>query len=335
MLGSHRGWVPSPAEPLASLLQDCGFGARTASSALNPYLRAAHIAASLVRWRRAIDVAVVLVYSGRSFAVADLASRLTSTLGVPLVLWLHGGNLPELVKRRPDPVRRVICRAERLVAPSPFLAREFRHLQVPVSIIPNPLAIDAYPFRVRSRIRPRILWMRTFGEVYRPELALRVFARALAEHPNARLTMAGQDRGLRDRAEALAAELGISRAVVFPGFLQERAKLEALAEHDLFLNTTRVDNMPVALLEAAACGLPIVSTSAGGIPDVFKDGREALLTPTDNEEELADSIGRLVRDPALSRQLATAARCVALTCGAERVCEQWAELLCSRRRVTR
>ena len=53
-----------------------------------------------------------------------------------------------------------------------------------------------------------------------------------------------------------------------------------LDQADVFLNTTNYDNTPVSVLEAMACGLPLVSTNVGGIPYLLEDGKTALLAPS-------------------------------------------------------
>ena len=94
MLGGRRDWVPNPAEMLAasSRTEDVGVG----SSRSIPTVRFA----SSTPWRcslvggRSIDVVVVMIYSGPAFVVAMLTVGFARLLGLPVVLHLHGGNLP-------------------------------------------------------------------------------------------------------------------------------------------------------------------------------------------------------------------------------------------------
>ena len=140
-----------------------------------------------------IDLQLVQVYSGRGFIVADLASALGKALGQKLVFCLRGGNLPEFSRRHPAWVRRVFKRADRLVAPSSFLARELSWLDLPVQVISNHIELERYPFRQRAVVRPRLFWMRTFHPIYNPEMAVRLLERLRSEFPDIRLVMAGPD----------------------------------------------------------------------------------------------------------------------------------------------
>jgi glycosyltransferase involved in cell wall biosynthesis len=121
--------------------------------------------------------------------------------------------------------------------------------------------------------------------------------------------------------------MGLDGAVRFAGFLDSEGKRREFAEHDIFLNTNRVDNAPVSVLEAAAFGLPVVSTNVGGIPHLLRNGDEALLVPEGDAEALASSVRRLLDEPGLAARLSTAGREVAERSSWARVRPLWEELL--------
>src|SRR5262249_17533910 len=75
---------------------------------------------------------------------------------------------------------------------------------------------------------------------------------------------------------------------------------------DIFLNTANVDNAPVVLLEAMACGLCVVSTNVGGIPRLVSDGREGLLVPPRDPEAMAAAVRRVLDEPGLGGGLSRA-----------------------------
>jgi glycosyltransferase involved in cell wall biosynthesis len=84
--------------------------------------------------------------------------------------------------------------------------------------------------------------------------------------------------------QALAASLGIADAVCFVGRLDRDQVAALYSEADVILNPSRVDNMPNSVLEAMACGLPVVSTRAGGVPHIVRDGVSALLVDAGDAE---------------------------------------------------
>jgi L-malate glycosyltransferase len=311
LLGVRDGWVTSQGEVLADHWRRAGHEVVTASSHPQWLVRLLDTLVTIVRRRRDVDVWIVMTFSGRGFAMADAQTWLAKATGRPVVVHLHGGNLPAFTRRHPRWGRRVLRRGDHRVAPSAYLRAELEHLGCDVEVIPNVIDLADYDHRERSTLAPRILWMRTFHELYAPELAIDVLVRVLAQHPTAELTMAGQDKGLLERTRAHAVAAGVADRVRFPGFLDPAGKRAELAAHDVFLNTNRVDNMPVSVVEAGAAGLPIVATAVGGIPFLLDDGASALLTPPDDADALAAAVCRVLADPELARTLSRGGRAVA------------------------
>jgi glycosyltransferase involved in cell wall biosynthesis len=247
---------------------------------------------------------------------------------VPLVGVLAGGGLPELGRRRPRWVARVLGRFTHLVAPSEYLARWAReHTSTPVSVIPNPLDLDGYPYRRRPSVRPRLLWLRAYHDIYAPEVAVRAVAVLAQRYDDVALTMVGDDKGLRAPTAALVDDLGLGDRVTVGGFAGPDEKRRLLDDHDVFLNTSRVDNRPVSVVEAAGSGLCVVSTAVGGVPDLVEDGRSALLVPPDDPVAVAEAVARLVDEPALAAQVGDGGRAVAEAGGSEPVVAAWEALL--------
>lgn len=326
MVGRHPGRIPSQGEQLAELFSELGYPVVSVSSFANRYLRLADIVTTLVRERKQIDIFIIDVYSGPSFVVEDIASRIGQRFQTPIVISLHGGGLPQFIIRFPRWSTRVLSRADRLVAQSDYLLRAVESVGFGTRVIPNVINVAAYPHRVRTSVKPRLLWMRAFHQIYNPVMALRVLAKVRTELPEATLTMAGQDNGLQADMQALAAKLGIQGSVRFPGFLNMADKIREGQHADIFINTTRIDNSPVCVVEACAMGLPVVSTNVGGVPDLVTHEKTALLVPDDDVEAMARSVLRLVEDPALSSTLSRNGRELASASAPENVCPKWEKL---------
>lgn len=277
----------------------------------------------VVSRRKEIGIQCVSVYSGPSFAVVDIMSALARRLGHRLILHLHGGGLPDLFNRRPRWSRRVLNRAHAIVAPSPFLARSVQQLGLACQVIPNQIAIEQYPFRLRTHLRPQLLWMRSFHPIWNPEMAIRVTSELRRRGIEAELAMAGTDKGHLQGMQRLAHELGLSESIRFTGFLDQTGKAEEGSRAYIFLNTNRVDNMPVSVVEACAMGLPVVSTNVGGIPDLLSDGETGLLVGSDDFRGMADAVARLLAEPELAERLSWAGRALATQCSWNVVRQMW------------
>ncbi|MGN6692727.1 MAG: glycosyltransferase family 4 protein [Aquihabitans sp.] len=328
-IGIHAGdrpKAPSQNEILAGLFGGEGNAVRSASAAGHRVLQAVEHVASLLRWRD-VDVVVVDVFSGNSFHMAEYGTRLGRLRGRKVVLFLHGGSLPLWGPDHRDRIERVFRRADRILAPSDFLADTFRAWGHEVHVVPNVLDIDAYAYQPRVQARPALMWMRTFEDNYHPELAIEVLQRVTAVRPEATLTMGGSDHGLLDATRARAVELGVADCVTFAGFMDEAAKARAFADHDVFLNTNRVDNMPVSVLEAGACGLVPVATKVGGIPALLTDGVDSRIVPPGDADAMAGAVLDLLADPAEFARLSAGARELALRSSWPSVHQRWLEEL--------
>jgi glycosyltransferase involved in cell wall biosynthesis len=310
MLGKHWGRIPNPAEELASHLLQQHHRCRLTSSHLNRYLRFFEILYSIVRLRKEVDIISLQVYGGRSFIVEDAASWLARFLRLRVVMVLHGGDMPRFMHRFPKWSHRVLSRAHSIVTPSAFLANELLPYGFRAKIIPNGIDLNLYPNRTRQSVRPKMLWMRAFHEIYNPQMAAETLRHLVSLYPDATLTMAGQDDGLLEAVRALTFEKKIQERVRFVGFLDASAKRREFALHDIFIHTNRVDNMPISLIEASAFGLPIVATSVGGVPYLVHDRENGVLVPPDDSAAMAVAIRCLVEEPELAERLSRNARTV-------------------------
>lgn len=104
---------------------------------------------------------------------------------------------------------------------------------------------------------------------------------------------------------ALHASLGLGDRVVLTGRRDDAVAV--MAACDTFVMASNNEGLPVAIMEALALGLPVVSTAVGGIPEAIADGVEGLLVPARDPEALAAAITRIVEDPALRARLADGA----------------------------
>ena len=275
--GASRGVC----EDLVERLRAAGWQVRSASDKLSKAPRLLDMARAVWRGRGRDEIVHVDVFSGDAFLWAAAIVVLLRTMGKTHLLTLHGGSLPQFSAKWPGVVRRVLSAASAVTVPSEYLRREMRPYRSDLRLLPNPLDLGLYPYRRRERPEPRLVWLRAFHETYNPSLAPSVLALLARDDPAATLTMIGPDRGDGSlaRARARAADLGVLDRVQFAGQIPKVSVGEHLSRGDIFVNTTNVDNAPVSVLEAMACGLCVVSTRVGGLSDLVRDGEEGSAGP--------------------------------------------------------
>jgi glycosyltransferase involved in cell wall biosynthesis len=316
-------------EDLVERLASIGWQVTWASAYPNRILRLFDTIAIIWRKREQYDVAHVDVFSGLGFVLTELTCWALHRLKKPYVLTLRGGNLPIYSQKHPNRVRRLLQSAVAVTAPSRFLQEALRPFRDDIQLVPNPISLDKYRFRVRSQPQPNLLWLRSMHSVYNPTLAVRVIALLRNSLPDVHLSMVGPDKGdgTVEAVAELIQTLGLEKHIDIIGGVPSSEVPDWMDKADIFLNTTNVDNTPLSVIQAMGSGLCIVSTNVGGLPALIDDGLEGLLVPPDNAEAMANAIVRVLTEPELAESLSRAAHACTRNFDWSVVLQQWDQLL--------
>jgi GalNAc-alpha-(1->4)-GalNAc-alpha-(1->3)-diNAcBac-PP-undecaprenol alpha-1,4-N-acetyl-D-galactosaminyltransferase len=157
------------------------------------------------------------------------------------------------------------------------------------------------------------------------DLLLTAFAQIQSKYPDWHLTILGEGP-MRAELEALRVRLGLIDRVHFLGSVKN---VDAhLRQADLFVMPSRFEGFPMALCEAMACGLPVLTADClSGPREIVRDGVDGILVPPEDVDALAAGLDRLMGDPALRQQLAQAAPQVLDRFGLERVMGLWMDTI--------
>lgn len=280
--------------------------------------------------RHKYKIAYIEVFSGPAFIWAEVVCFVLNRLGKPYILSLHGGNLPDFAQRWPKRVTRLLKPAQAVTVPSRYLLEGMGLYRHDLVLVPNPIDIQSYPFQLRSSCQPILVWLRAFHDIYNPPMAIRAATLLIPKFTGFRLFMGGGDKGdgslQKTQKEAILS--GVADFIEFPGKIPKANVPEWLQQGDIFINTTNVDNAPVSILEAMACGLCIVSTNVGGIPYLLEDEKNALLVPQNDPVAMADAVSRILTQPGLSSRLSENARRKVEQYDWSVVLPLWENLLC-------
>lgn len=218
------------------------------------------------------------------------------------------------------------------------LARYVRIKAVPkhkACFVPN--GVDTERFspnpEARARLRDELglqdffVWL-TVGRLEPPKdhfTLIRAFSYLLSKKGEAKLLIAGQG-SLMPELEALAENLGVTSKVLFLGARRDIPELASTA--DAFVLSSAWEGLPLTLLEAMACELPIIATDSGGPREILQNGRWGILVPPRNPEALAEAMLQVMSLPAEERlQMGKAARRhVENNYSFERIVDRWEEI---------
>lgn len=313
-------------DTLGSFLMKEGYFVRRYSDKKNKFLRLISMCYAVFRYRKSTDLILIDTYSTQNFYYALLVAGCAKLLDIPYISILRGGNLATRLKNDKKKSRFLFKNAILNVSPSEYLKNIFNDFGYKnIVYIPNTIEIKNYPFLKRP-IEPKLLWVRSFSEIYNPMLALKVVELLLPQFPQLSLCMVGpaKDDSL-EQCKAYAKKNKLP--VTFTGKLDKEVWIKLSENYSIFINTTNFDNAPVSVIEAMALGLPVVSTNVGGIPFLLKNGEEALLVPPDSEKEFTDVAFKLLTDSELLERITINARKKAETFDWEKVKHQWFKIL--------
>jgi glycosyltransferase involved in cell wall biosynthesis len=278
-----------------------------------------HRAASLLLFRRChkyildgkFDVVHGLdVYSSMALMVMPFAHRDR----IPCVITCHTVMESPFSIFLQRPFGLALRRADRLIAVSQASAYFCRLLGFPekrITVVPNGVdlscfngEIDAPGVREELGIggQPLVVTALRLTKRKNPSLLISAFARVLKAVPDAKLVIAGSGRE-KDNLSRQTKSLSIANSVFMVGGLAREKVAQLMAAADVFVLPSKVESSPLSLLEASAAGVPAVCSNAGGVPEMFQDGFNALLYPPGDDNAMAKAIIRLIQDRRLAKTI--------------------------------
>ena len=276
------------------------------------------------------------IWCGNLKPAAYPASLTRRSTGVPYGIIVHGTDLL-LVRRQARSsrlkralARTLIGRASVIVANSRYtrdlcleVCRELGLDRQPDSVRVVPLGTDPRHFRpgidtqaVRARhgLAGR-RWVLTVANLTKHkgiDTGLRVLAELARRHPDLGYVIVGSGEE-RDALARLAMELGVAERVRFLSGVTDDELPAIYNAATVYLGVSRleprsVEGFGISLVEASACGLPVIGGRSGGIPDTVRDGETGLLADPTSHSDVAEAVDAVLSDESLAHALGSAGR---------------------------
>lgn len=291
----------------------CPLYVRTPAAARSVWSRPYHIP-SLARLlagliKRRPDIVNVHIITGQAIYFM-LLKRL---FGYKTVVSAHGSDILKPAQGCREHLPKVLRRADAVTVVSSDLAEKvLTHPGVDpakIHVIPNGVDCEFWSPEDGASgdpgSPPVVVAVGRLEHVKGFDVLLLALARLRRTIPTARVCIIG-DGIARGELEQQARSLGLADAVELTGFLDKEKVRERLRKAAAFALSSRSEGMPLALLEAMACGVPPVAARVGGVPEVVTAGTGILVSP-DAPDELADGLARLLQDRDLASRLGSAA----------------------------
>ena len=302
---SSKSGTRGMCEDLSDQFEARGYSVIRSSSIKNRYLRMMDFLWTAFFKRNQYDNAIVELYSGLAFEWARILGGFLQLLGKPFILVLHGGRLWEFYTENPKKVEILLKMAASCCSPSTFLVDNFSTINIDVRYIPNGFDLKKYTFIKRETFEPKLVWLRAIHQIYNPQMAIDVFQMVSECFPEAELWMIGPDKQDGSMAEVHEKIKGLGRPerLHIVGPVPKETVPVWLNKGDIFLNTTNYESFGVSVIEAAACGLAIVSTDAGELPRMWTNEENALLIPVGDAEGMGKAVISILENYSVARKM--------------------------------
>jgi glycogen(starch) synthase len=180
-----------------------------------------------------------------------------------------------------------------------------------IRVVPNGVDLSCFNGKTDASVmreelgigsEPLVLTVSRLIKRKNPELLVSAFAKLLKTVPDAKLVIAGAGRE-KDNLYRQIEGLGIADSVFMMGGLPREKVAQLMAAATVFVLSSRMESFGLSLLEASAAGLPVVCSNAGGVPEVFQDGFNALLYRPGDSDAMARAMISLVQDKDLAKKV--------------------------------
>ncbi|MFC2021448.1 glycosyltransferase [Chloroflexota bacterium] len=240
--------------------------------------------------------------------------------GIPYVLQAHGSLVTFFQKRWQKRIfdviwgQRILRNAAKLLAVTSIEAEQYRNIGIgedKIEVIPNGLELSEFDnlpgrgeFRRKYGLNDAQKVVLYLGRIHRTkglDLLVRAFAEISKLSNNVKLVIIGPDDGYLPSLKKLVADLGIGSEVLLTGHLYGEDKVEAYVDADVFVLSSVYEIFGITILEALACGTPVIVTDRCGIADVV-NGQAGLVVSYD-KDHLRDALRHMLNDDKMRQQL--------------------------------
>jgi glycosyltransferase involved in cell wall biosynthesis len=259
---------------------------------------------AIVETIRKIDPDLVHTQSLCSGIPALISKKI---LKIPYAVWAQGSDVyhPDWFTQLTSNM--IVKNADSAIALTEDMKRVMQDLyDRDIAVVPNGFNIADYPdepsFEDTATHGKSILFVGRLKSVKGVQYLITSMKKIHEEMPDARLILVG-DGEERERLAALSIQLGIQQYVQFIGIVPHEKVKTFMQQADVFVLPSLSEGLPIVILEAMACGLPIVASRVGGIPDILTNDTNGYLVEAKDTNDMANKIILLLSDDALRKKI--------------------------------
>ncbi|MFQ5456251.1 MAG: glycosyltransferase family 4 protein [Nitrospirota bacterium] len=218
-----------------------------------------------------------------------------------VILNYRSGEAEDHLSRSEAAIKRILKYVDVVVVPSIYLQKIFSRFGIDAKVIYNVADEGEFPFKKRAIFKPSFIVSRNLEPIYNVACVLKAFRLIQDKCPDAELSVLGygsQEQFLKFLSQDLKL-----KNIIFTGRVERDKIADYYEKADIMLNASNIDNMPNSILEAFSSGIPVISTEAGGIPDIIKNGENGLLIPLNDEKTMAEKAIYLLENQDIAQKI--------------------------------
>lgn len=201
-----------------------------------------------------------------------------------------------------------------VICPSDAIKRELvkRGMKKRVEVVSNGVDLKMFPVKRNYKVTKKILHVGRLGYEKNVDVIIKAFARIAQANSELQLVIAGDGPAKNDLMK-MTVNMKISDRVIFLGMVKRELLCKVYKDADVFVTTSTMETQGMVVLEAMACGLPVVGVKRYALPDLVKNGENGYVVKPGDEKMLADRILKIMNDGVLMEKMGNNSRKMALT----------------------
>ncbi|WP_343813571.1 glycosyltransferase family 4 protein [Colwellia asteriadis] len=259
-----------------------------------------------------LGIVHVHMASRGSYLRKSIILRVAKKLGAKTIIHLHGGEFEsfyhkECSDKKKTHIKKTFNMADKIIVLSSSALTWVNSIvddKTKTCIVYN--AVPAISLPPKKSVQANILFLGRLSKNKGVDDLIHAFAQLSVTYPHLKLLLAGD--GDPTKYKTLAAKLGVINHVNFLGWVSGTQKKQYLADATVYCLPSYYEGFPMGVLEAMSAGIPVVASTAGGIPDAITNKQEGLLVKAGDVGALTEALRSLLSDEKLRAQYSDAAK---------------------------
>ncbi|MFW5804270.1 MAG: glycosyltransferase family 4 protein [bacterium] len=254
------------------------------------------------------DISHYHVSSNYGFWRPMIFAKISKLFGTKNIFHMHSGGFPKFYKSQKKKnkikIKKTLKNIDLIIVPTKFWKSYYRKLvkNKKINVLPNSIDLKIISKHITKNKKNKLIQILYVGKINKTK-GIYQLLNAFKKINNAKLAVMGSFQNNEKDIKKKCEEYKIEKKIKFIGTIYDDKRFDFFNESDIFIIPSYFECMPIVILEAMAFGLPIIATDVGGIPDIVKNKKNALLIKPKSSKMIYNSLTKLINDSKLRKIL--------------------------------